>query len=357
MPTETWTITKKNSRGVTYVSDFLSRGWQHSPRSTNGKLLLQNLPYSKTTRKTFLFEDFTGGLVPSGPTGYPDMAAANATATNQAYGRLRGKLYKGSAALGVSIASYKQSREMISSRADQISRGATKAYETAMRSKKTHTEVASGILEAIFGWKPLLEDIHSSLHTVIQGGSTLSKYAAAGIGHAEEHTRVDNASLVTTCDKRASVQVRYVTNVLIKNPNTWLAERAGLLNPASVAWDLVPWSFVVNMFVNTGSLVNSITDFAGLELTYQTTTIKSQYSETRTSMYKRPNPPFGKMVGEGTNHTRSVGVPLQPPSLEFRIPEANWELAAIAASLMVQKVTKLGKLYSKLTNQPLSYTE
>jgi len=357
MPSESYQLMKVAKNGTLYVTQSLQRGWQHSPRSPSGELLLQNLGYTKELREVYFYSDDTG-MVPTGPTG---MAAgyANAVtrANNQAYSRFRGKLYKGSAALGVSLASYKQSREMIVARADQINRGATRAYEAAMRSKRTHVEVAGSILEALFGWKPLLADIHSALHTVIQSAAHMSKYSGTGLAYISETKRVSNPSYVTTLSKRGSVKVRYVTNVVVRNPNTWLAERAGLYNPLAVAWDLVPWSFVVNMFVNTGSLVNSVTDFAGLEITYQTTTQVDQNSETRTAVLKSPGSPSGKMSGFEIAQSRAVGVPLQPPTLEFRVPEANWELAAIAGSLMVQKVTRLANLYRKLTNSPLSYTE
>lgn len=105
------------------------------------------------------------------------------------------------------------------------------------------------------------------------------------------------------------------------------------------------------MFANTGAIVNSITDFAGLSFSEQTTTEKAECSELRQYVYNRDVFAFsgGTLRAYESNHGRSVGTSIQPPTLEFRIPEANWELAAIATSLMVQKIRPLGLILQKLT--------
>ena len=208
------------------------------------------------------------------------------------------------------------------------------------------------ILEGLFGWKPLLSDIHAAATSVIHCAPSREKVSAIGRSFFEHKFNHSNPTSSTHVTKLGSVSVRHVANCLVENPNKWLAERAGLNNPATVAWDLVPWSFVVNMFANTGAIVQSITYFAGLTFDGQSTTEKSQCAETRVYTFDRSVHGYsgGTLRAWEQAHGRTVGSPLPPPTLEFRVPEANWELAAIACSLMVQRVRTVGNILQKLTN-------
>ena len=60
--------------------------------------------------------------------------------------------------------------------------------------------------------------------------------------------------------------------VQLQNPNLFAVEQMGLLNPASIAWELTPFSFVVDWFIPVGKFINSFSDYAGCSLTnnYQT---------------------------------------------------------------------------------------
>ena len=72
----------------------------------------------------------------------------------------------------------------------------------------------------------------------------------------------------------------FTARVEITNPNLWLANKVGLVNLPGVLWDIIPWSFLVNMFTNMGSVVNQMTDLAGVTLhgTSLTTRIESNLS-------------------------------------------------------------------------------
>jgi hypothetical protein len=68
--------------------------------------------------------------------------------------------------------------------------------------------------------------------------------------------------------------------VHISNPNLYLANKLGFVNPAVIAWELVPFSFVVDWFVPVGNFLSQWTDFVGLSLQNGYTT-KSAYVESR----------------------------------------------------------------------------
>lgn len=287
---------------------------------------------------------------------------AKTSAYNTAYARIRGKLYKGNANLGVTLGSYKQSRDMIVDRSKKIGDSAADMYYRLSKNPKllrrvarrvarrkelgTDKESVSGAyLENIFGWQPLFQDIHAACETVIQLANQVE--GVNGKGRSSFGNSYASGTISTMV--HGEVRVTVAALVTIENPNLWLAERAGLLNPAAVGWDLVPWSFVVNMFTNLGQLVNSITDFVGLTFDKQsvTTCYKSVCSERRVSTNNTASPLYGGTISDSTlwRKERTVGS-IPKPSFQFKMPEASWELAAIAVSLAVQRVKKLDYLLS-----------
>lgn len=136
------------------------------------------------------------------------------------------------------------------------------------------------------------------------------------------------------------VRVTYGAQVRIENPNLWLAERAGLVNPLAVAWDIVPWSFVINMFTNVGSIVNSITDFAGIQFidASRTETHATSRRYNITTTYPGTGTRGGAAVARYKE--RTLEGPTLPIGLTFRIPDLTWSNAAMAASLMTQQATR-----------------
>jgi hypothetical protein len=134
-------------------------------------------------------------------------------------------------------------------------------------------------------------------------------------------------------------RVTYSAGVDIANPNLWLANRMGVINPAVVAWDLVPWSFVVNMFVNVNAVLGSFTDLVGLNLTNVSVTksytlLQEEVVYTKWSEHEAYYA-SSSVVGKGRSRT-SGSIP--KPSLRLRLPNVNFELMAIASALLRQKV-------------------
>lgn len=360
MTYRTWnrrsTIPNIGSVGV----EFYLLNSDNSPK-VNGKMLLRGNALSLEHNKNLhLSYDGRGATVPS-----PFQTAGSSTQANQAYSsayaqaysRFRGKLYKGSAALGVTAASYRQSREMIVKNSEalirniaQLDRRIARRYVNGRLPKRA----ADKYLEVVFGWKPLLEDIRASCFTVIQQAARLE--AVNGRGNANYYVVQDivssDGSRRTTTIRGGTAKSTVSSLVSVSNPNLWLAERAGLVNVGAVAWDLVPWSFVANMFSNVGGLVNSITDFVGLSFSNQTVT--RTYHEGGTSStsyhYEWTWPSPGSINSAATSSwvsrrkLREVG-DIPRPSLIIKLPDANWELAAIASSLMVQQVYRLGRWF------------
>jgi hypothetical protein len=65
-----------------------------------------------------------------------------------------------------------------------------------------------------------------------------------------------------TCDAR----------VVVTDPSLAFSSEIGLTNPAGLAWELLPYSFVVDWFIPIGGWLNGLTDTIGLGLHYTSMT-------------------------------------------------------------------------------------
>lgn len=323
---------------VTYRELHRWRSWEHSERGPDGKLILKPHPYACVEKKIWNrrtvpgypyavptdVPEFYAGIFPTWST---DTELANDTC----YAKFRGKLYEGSANLGVTLAQWRQSHATLL----RLYKALRSTEDDLMRylAKKSYspTEAANLHLEYVFGVLPTYQDVLATANTVIQ---MADQYDYIRASHKV-------MSSVEEPDKLMSnfVRVTFAAQVKIPNPNLWLAERAGLINLARVGWDLVPWSFLVNMFVNTNQLVQSLTDFVGLEFSdfNKTTTLVS-----RGIMRTPPDYPVSctQMV-QRLQMNRELGThPELTGTLRFRVPAFSWGRVAIAASLATQRLMK-----------------
>lgn len=361
MPSILYTRTRPNAFNGSVLVERKNLVWYHSPKKGE-KLMLRDNPFSRQNVRTVQYlllpsnkgsASYVPGSPPYSVSARPEYKAAMQRLEAESYARLRGRLYKGSAALGVTIGSWKQSREMIVTRYRQMSMQADRFEQRARRiidieviDRKTGKHrnryklkaLADQYLELVFGWKPLLSDIHAAASTVVNAQPQAQRVSATARTHLEMNWKTGDA----LCDTyhRVNGVVRHARGVTVEisNPNLWLAERAGLNNPAAVAWDLVPFSFVVNMFVNTGSLVNSLTDFAGL--VFPTSVAVSAHDLTYDCSVTQKvvtKPPYGgRSSFQLEDKFQKLGGVGRPPMI-LKLPNASFELAGIAASLFIQK--------------------
>lgn len=283
------------------------------------------------------------------------------SADNKAYGRFyRGKngLLTGSASLGVSLASWKQSRDMIAKRlgtvATVLDRGLLELNRnnaTAMRKLRRRAEnnelLANDILEVNFGWVPLVEDLNAAFTTVMSPVNELGGFWHTGRGGVRDSyqwsTGFGSGAYGGTAVRTLGGQwsTTYAAWVEIDNPHSYLLNRAGLVNPFQVAWDLVPWSFVAGMFINVNSLLSTLTDRVGLRITNESVTRTFKGAE----WYAFTNG-FGSKFNTLTVYSSKQRLPGTAPTvtLETKVPKFDWNLALTAGSLVVQKIQRINKL-------------
>jgi len=209
-------------------------------------------------------------------------------------------------------------------------------------------DFASDFLEGEFGWVPLLQDIHDAVKTVandVPPPGFISASRRFQDNQTFDYSGPENGSVRSIRTHTGSGRITISSKVAVSNPNLWLANKLGLINVAGVAWDLVPWSFVVNMFVNVNQVVGALTDTVGLSIAGSSITRSSSVLMEHNAWLadNYAGLPKGTSYGSAVlckRRDREVG-PVPMPSLTVRMPNVNFELAAIAAALVTQKVKSL----------------
>lgn len=360
MPYRSYVLTQQAAYDYTLYPEILQYSWDHANRGPDGELILRDQGLTREKREVKSWSPIgsqsayylPNSADPNLGWRVPGVRRATSLLEAETYGRLRGKLYKGSAALGVTLGSWKQSREMIVNRYKQINWGIdtivreTKNLHRDVKRRnfrKLERDLASKHLEMVFGWQPLVNDILAAATTVIHTQPAAQRVSARSRSFVDHLEVYGSPSYAQTAYRDIGVlRVTRGATVEISNPNTWLAERAGLLNGATVAWDLVPWSFVVNMFVNVNQLVQSITDYAGLSFPSSSITYRLVLNSTVLSYPGSENSDplrrelYGSARYKCDSKYRYLNGLARPP-LVVKLPDINWGLAAIAASLATQK--------------------
>lgn len=274
---------------------------------------------------------------------------------NASYERLKDKIYN-EIELGASLAEVGQAYSMIAKSATTlrkaylaIRRGRFGDAAKALRMKFTpkgvslHKSASANWLEYYFGWRPIVSDIYGAceiLNNPIVGGQRVKA------GRRDPYsipTQSQNLGSVTrswrlngwiACTQ--GCQVRFARPGGLHTLDAW-----GIDNPLSVAWEVTPFSFVIDWFVNVGDFIGSQTDFADLSLE---NVFQSRRYELDLHGFVSVNPGFGN--GEqNSSHTKYVYLvrttSLSGIQLTIKKP-LPWksERAATAISLLVQLFLK-----------------
>lgn len=198
-------------------------------------------------------------------------------------------------------------------------------------------------LEYHFGWAPLIKDIGGAVD-ILQSPISAKRLRVGGkriMGSVVG--RNDISSPVTHWDIKYQIRTSCSGSIVVTNPVLALANRLGLVNPASVAWELVPYSFVVDWFLPVSGFLGQMTDWLGLDILNPS---HSTLLATPTWLYESDSiPPFeaGGLHIESTGFVfrRYLGI----PSITL-VPNRVYGLkptqAAVAVSLLLQR--GLGRL-------------
>ena len=152
---------------------------------------------------------------------------------------------------------------------------------------------ANKYLEYKYGWQPLMSDLHGlqeKLHEKdLRKQQLIRATATASTTEVQSTTKWGGNAIVKTTGSTKSVLFGSVARPDLAKANSW-----GLINPLSVAWELVPFSFAIDWLMPIGNTLSALTATAGLDffrgyINRKESTTVTQIGETRFDNYMYPD--------------------------------------------------------------------
>jgi hypothetical protein len=291
--------------------------------------------------------------------------------TSQCYERLKSKVSDRSA-LGVTLLELDQSVEMIRRRALDLYRfgrqlvrgnlvGAARELKLAVVPKGANVKksFANNYLEFHFGWAPLVSDIHDAYNVLqspikdqfvrasAKGADVSIVYTPLTITQSGASYPSPYYAMDHSYRNVSSIGVRMGATVGVTNPNLWLANQLGLINPAVLVYEKIPFSFIADWFFNVQQFLELGTDWVGLSISNGWTTRHAKSTVVYKHLWLYQNSSGDKLDwatqnwwlnGTSSDVSRVSGLTLPTfGARPFKI--WGWRRTAAAVSLLTQQVT------------------
>lgn len=239
--------------------------------------------------------------------------------------------------LAQSLAEYRQTQNMFVSNANAIGnalraarRGWWKdaAKHLGLTPRQSRGTVSNRWLEMQYGWMPLIQDLHGSveeLQAALQRPRTRKVTCKV---KSNDRVKIENYQDPYGNTTYIEEEWKYSVRV-----NAWLqqeslaAVRLGLANPIDLAWELLPYSFVIDWFIPIGDWLNSLDAGVGVTRIYGTAT---------TRVYHIAINSWGSQYVRKEEYSRSVIDGLPSPPLPRWEPSVGYKRVANALSLLSQ---------------------
>jgi hypothetical protein len=166
---------------------------------------------------------------------------------------------------------------------------------------------ASGLwLEYWFGWSPSVNDIFTALE---QLESDIPNSRFSGTARVR-FNKTTGPIFGGVQQQTATVRIKTGATVRCTNPNLFLASQLGIVNPAAIAWEVIPFSFLVDWIFKVGDFINSFSDFAGcaLENPYRTSVLNFYDLYEQRNNSSEPRNVWSVTSATGAAMVRHVGV-------------------------------------------------
>jgi hypothetical protein len=179
------------------------------------------------------------------------------TTYNTALGRLYDKL-RGDIDLSIDLAEVHKTKTMMA----KTVRGMVQLATTFRKMRRSNPQDWGNLwLEYTYGWKPLASSIYGAGHKLLLEPSGPRFMVAIGSAHNSSTTisSTGNGNSTTKVVETTVLSNRCKIVARFSFTTSALDTLAGFasLNPVSIAWELLPYSFVVDWFLNVGGYLRN----------------------------------------------------------------------------------------------------
>lgn len=196
-------------------------------------------------------------------------------------------------------------------------------------------------LEYNFGWAPLVGDIQTSVRAIEQDIAYETPLVGSAKGSMSRDDYPYQPGYLNFCNESLKVRCRVGATWSVTNPNYELSRRLGLVDLATAAIELVPFSFVLNWFVNLNEWVGQLSNRYDPNLKNVWYSVK--FDSTAVKQTRPDWDPSGIPVttkSDCTSYTRYTG---SLPDVSLRVRQqwfTSFTRAANASSLLVSLFSK-----------------
>jgi hypothetical protein len=211
----------------------------------------------------------------------------------------------------------------------------------AMNGKKPSWGKAfsDNFLAVHFGWVPLAQDLHDAAHALSEPIKAPKVRSSSSDTFQQRYFYDAGSGYFARDDWDLRVRTKMGADVACTNPALHLASQLGITNPIAIAWELVPFSFVVDWFSNVGQFVGQLDEFAGLSLNRAYTTQSATASGLNVAGNPNWSPPAEAVIWQGMTVERSSGIASVPLVLKpLKLPSPIRAITAV--SLMIQQLSR-----------------
>jgi len=200
--------------------------------------------------------------------------------------------------------------------------GIAKALSVSV-TKKPANNPAVLWLQYKYAWQPLLQDVYNVTAYLADGLREQPLFVAAF--HESEAGPIPSFSpgWTGTIDGQLKWGCEVSIAFGVRNPSAYNLNRLGLLNPAALAWELLPLSFVFDWFIPIGNFLDSLSNGVGLKFHsgYRTT-----YANTDLDINFRPAYTGSNWSGKQFRVTRRIKSSLRILYVGFPKPVPSWDM-------------------------------
>jgi len=188
---------------------------------------------------------------------------------------------------------------------------------SSLRRRVDSGDISGAWLAMQYGWLPFVSDVFEAWKAYEE--LTAPPKSLSFVVTAKNSISWNGSAEPTnyTCNNRRvdSVRLKYTLTEELSAPRS-----LGLLDPASVAWELTPWSFVIDWFVPVGEyleVLNVVPQLRGRWVRTEKTVTYESLGEILLDAYKIC--PFGTYLGLSKTINRTVG----SSSLQVPLPSVK----------------------------------
>lgn len=305
--------------------------------------------YRVSNSNSIQYADEASGLPLSG---VDPSSEWNSNDTLAVIGKLRSQIAGSDFNAGVFLGEGHQALSMILNAATRIRKAlyyvkrlnvilAAEALGVVWGNRRVHRTVSANWLELQYGWLPLLGDAKNAAEFLAK----VLEFPMVQAYRARK-TKPQVLGITPTWPDMDRVILGYTKyQILARLTEVSTPALAGLTDPWSVAWELLPFSFVADWFIPIGGYLQARGLASALTGTFVTT--KTVYTNVSYALkdyatgggiqhFSTPNDRWERNIVVTRTVSTSLDVPL--PSWKPLSQVASWKHCANAVALLVQKV-------------------